>query len=121
MDGEFGFFDKDLFDNLRMPLVNSEGYFGRVELGLDRLEGVLYSSTAHWHSWEQHFGRLVMEFGKVEENFCKREMDFGNSEGGILVCGGSILVDGRRSIWITSLRIACLVRILGTSRTTLLG
>ena len=62
-----------------------------------------------------------MKVGKMEENFCKQEMEFGNSEGGILVCGGSSLVDGKRGIWITSLRIACLVRILGTSRTTLLG
>ena len=81
LDGELGFWDKDLFGNLSMELGNSEKYFGRVELGLDRLEGVLYSSTAHWHSWEQHFGRLVMEFGKVEEYFGKQKVDFGNLEG----------------------------------------
>ena len=31
----------------------------------------------------------------MEEDFGKQEMDFGNLEGGILVCGGSILVDDR--------------------------
>ena len=49
-DGEFGFLDKDLFDHLSMELGNLEGYFGRVDLGLDILEGVLCSLIAHWHS-----------------------------------------------------------------------
>ena len=57
----------------------------------------------------------------MEEVFGKHEMNVGNLEGDIWVCGGSILVDKRRSIWTTSLRVARLVRILGRSRTTLVG
>ena len=50
LDGELSFSDRDLFDNLSMDLGNSEGYFVRVDLGLDILEGVLCSLIAHWHS-----------------------------------------------------------------------
>ena len=49
-DGELGFLDKDLFDHLSMELGNLEGHFGRVDLGLNILEGVLCSLTAHWHN-----------------------------------------------------------------------
>ena len=41
LDEEFGFFDKDLFDNSVMDLGNSKAYFGIVELELDILGGAL--------------------------------------------------------------------------------
>ena len=55
-----------------------------LELGLDRLEVVLCISTTHWHIWEQHYGNGGMEFCKVEEDFDKPAMDFGNLERGQL-------------------------------------
>ena len=46
LDGELGFWDMDLFGSLAMELGNSEEDFGIVELGLDKQEQVLSSSTA---------------------------------------------------------------------------
>ena len=77
LDGELGFWDIDLFDNLVMELGNLEENFCIVELGLDKQEGVLGSLTVRHHSWEQHPGR-EMEFGRVEDDLGKWEMDFGN-------------------------------------------
>ena len=57
----------------------------------------------------------------MEEDFGKQEMDFGNLEGGILVCGGSVLVNWRTIIWMTSLCVASLVGVLRRSRMTLGG
>lgn len=56
LDGEFGFWDRYLFGSLAMELPNLEGDFGIVVFGLDRLDGVLGSSTVYWHSWEQCSG-----------------------------------------------------------------
>ena len=75
MNGEFGFFDKDLFGNLVMELSSLWGYFGI-------LVKVLCCVTAHWNNKERHFGKWGMEFGKVGENSCKFEMDICNLEGG---------------------------------------
>lgn len=43
---------------------------------------VLCSLTLYCHSWEQHFSKLGMEFGKAGENFRKQELDFCNFEVG---------------------------------------
>ena len=51
-DEELDFWDRDLFGSLAMELGDSEGYFGIVKLGIDKQEGFLCSSTAHWHYWE---------------------------------------------------------------------
>ena len=59
----------DLFSSLAMELGNSEMNFGIVELGLDKQEGALCSSTARYHSWEQHLDNKETKFGKVEDNF----------------------------------------------------
>ena len=56
-----------LFGNLAIELGSSVGDFGIMELGLDKWEGVLDSSTVHWHSWKQYSDR-EMESGKVEGN-----------------------------------------------------
>ena len=46
LDGDIGFWDMDLFGNLAIELGNSEEDFGTVDLGLDKHEGLLGSSTA---------------------------------------------------------------------------
>ena len=46
LDEELGFWDMDLSGSLVMELGNLEGNFGIVEVGLDKQEGVLSSSTA---------------------------------------------------------------------------
>ena len=46
-DGELDFWDKDLFGSLAMGLDNFKENFGIVELGIDKLEGVLGSSITH--------------------------------------------------------------------------
>ena len=45
LDGELGFWGMGSFGSLVMELGNSEENFGIVELGLDKQEGVLGSST----------------------------------------------------------------------------
>ena len=67
----------DLFGNLAMDLGNSKENFGIVELGFDEQEGVLGSSTARQHSWERRPSR-EMEFGRVDDDLGKREMNFCN-------------------------------------------
>ena len=69
------FLGRNLFGIFAMELGNSEGDVGIVEVGLDTLEGVLDSSTLHWHTWERHFGSEGVEFGKVEDDFGKWEVD----------------------------------------------
>ena len=59
----------DLFGSFAMDLGNLEGDFCIVELGLDKQEGALCSSTARYHSWEQHLDNKETKFGKVEDNF----------------------------------------------------
>ena len=67
----------DLSGSLVMELGNLEGNFGIVEVGLDKQEGVLSSSTARQRSQEQHPGREI-KFDKVEGDLGKQETDFGN-------------------------------------------
>ena len=45
LEGELGFWNMDLFGNLVMGLGNSEVDFVKVDLGLDKQERVLGSST----------------------------------------------------------------------------
>ena len=45
LHGELGFWDMDLFGSFAMELGNLEGDFCIVELGLDKQEGFLGSST----------------------------------------------------------------------------
>ena len=70
----------DSFGNLAMELGNLNENFGIVDLGLDKREGVLFSSTARQHSWEQHLDNEFREFGKVDNDFGKWEMDFSKLE-----------------------------------------
>ena len=77
--------------------------------------------TAHWYSWEQQFCIKGLEFGKVGEDFDIWEADFINLERGIFVSGGNFLVDWRRIIWMTILRVASLLGVHGRSKTILGG
>ena len=48
LDGEFGFFDKDLLCNFVMELGSAWRYFRMLELGI--LGEMPCSFTAYWHS-----------------------------------------------------------------------
>ena len=56
-EGELDFWDMSWSGSLALKIGSSVWGFDMVELGLDTQERVFGSSTACYHTWEQHSGR----------------------------------------------------------------